>query len=65
MKGVSLQFPVGYSRKDFGFVARTMLNGHVDPKIMISSVVPLAEFPDLFARLLESNTENKVQVAPG
>jgi (R,R)-butanediol dehydrogenase/meso-butanediol dehydrogenase/diacetyl reductase len=65
MKGLSLQFPVGYSLKDFGFVAQTMLDGHIDPKIMISRVVPLAEFPAVFDRLLDHNTENKVQVAPG
>lgn len=63
-KGVSLQFPVGYSVKDFTYVAGTMLDGHVDPKIMISSVVSIADFPATFARLLENNTENKVQVAP-
>jgi hypothetical protein len=32
---------------------------------MISRVVPLAEFPAVFDRLLDHNTENKVQVAPG
>jgi len=63
-KGLTLQFPVGYSLKDFRHVADAMLGGHVDPKIMISRVLPLAEFPDTFARLLDNNTENKVQVAP-
>lgn len=63
-KGVSLQFPVGYSVKDFTYVAGAMLGGHVDPKVMISSVVGLEEFPAVFGRLLENNTENKLQVAP-
>ncbi|MBU6267288.1 MAG: alcohol dehydrogenase catalytic domain-containing protein [Sphingomonadales bacterium] len=62
-KGVSLQFPVGYSRQDFEFSARTMLAGHVDPKVMISRVVALDQFPATFARLLGANSENKVQVA--
>lgn len=63
-KGVRLQFPVGYSPRDFAFAAQSMLAGHVDPKLMISSVIALEEFPELFGRLLENNTENKVQVAP-
>jgi (R,R)-butanediol dehydrogenase/meso-butanediol dehydrogenase/diacetyl reductase len=62
-KGVSLGFPVGYSLKDFAWVAETMLNGHVDPKAMISRVVGLEEFPATFDRLLADNTENKVQLA--
>jgi (R,R)-butanediol dehydrogenase/meso-butanediol dehydrogenase/diacetyl reductase len=63
-KGVGLQFPVGYSVKDFTYVTRSMLGGHVDPKLIISSVVELDDFPELFERLLADNTENKVQVAP-
>lgn len=64
IRGVSLTFPVGYSVKDFTYVVRSMRGGHVDPKEMISRVVGLAELPETFARLLESNTENKVLVAP-
>jgi (R,R)-butanediol dehydrogenase/meso-butanediol dehydrogenase/diacetyl reductase len=64
LKGISLQFPVGYSVKDFTYVAAAMLGGHVDPKMMISRVVELADFPAMFGWLLENNTENKVQVAP-
>lgn len=63
-KGVSLQFPVGYSPKDFAYVAQSMCSGHVDPKVMISRVVPLDDFPATFDRLLEANHEHKVQVAP-
>ncbi len=63
-RGVTLTFPVGYSPKDFAYVAGAMLGGHVDPKIMISSVIGLDAFPEAFGRLLENNTENKLQVAP-
>jgi threonine dehydrogenase-like Zn-dependent dehydrogenase len=63
-RGVTMQFPVGYSRQDFSYVAQSMLKGHVDPKVMISSVVPLVEFPETFDRLLLPNSENKVQIAP-
>jgi hypothetical protein len=31
---------------------------------MISSVVSLDDFPAMIGRLLQDNTENKVQVAP-
>jgi len=64
MKDLTLRFPVGYTRDDFGRVIATMLDGHVDPKRMISTVVPLDELPDTFARLLGPNDEAKVQVAP-
>ena len=63
-KGVSLQFPVGYSVKDFTYVAGSMLRGHVDPKAMISSVVDLDALPSKFDQLLQNNADNKVQVAP-
>mgnify|MGYP001766060605 CR=1 FL=1 len=65
IRGISMTFPVGYSVKDFSYVARSMLGGHVDPKQMISAVVSLEDLPGTFARLLENNTENKVQIAPG
>ncbi|MGE3691174.1 MAG: zinc-binding dehydrogenase [Novosphingobium sp.] len=64
IRGVTLSFPTGYSMKDFAFVADTMLKGHVDPKIMISKTIGLEAFPATFERLLENNTENKLQVAP-
>ena len=63
-KGVSLQFPVGYSLQDFSYVSSSMLKGHVDPKIMISNVVGLDEFSAMFDRLPGPNSENKVQLAP-
>ncbi len=64
-KGVSLQFPVGYSLKDFHHVADVMDAGHVDPKILISSVVALDDLPAVFEGLRGPNNETKVQVAPG
>ena len=36
-KGVSLQFPVGFSKKDFAYVAENLQSGHVDPKAMIKN----------------------------
>ena len=63
-KGVSLQFPVGYALKDFHYVADVMDAGHVDPKMLISSVVTLDELPTVFEQLRGPNNETKVQVAP-
>jgi threonine dehydrogenase-like Zn-dependent dehydrogenase len=62
-KGVSLQFPVGYALKDFRHVADVMDKGHVDPKILVSSVVPLDDLQATFERLRASNNETKVHVA--
>lgn len=63
-KGVSLQFPVGYSLKDFQHVADVMDAGHVDPKVLISSTVSLDELPAIFERLRSANSETKVHIAP-
>ena len=63
-KGVSLQFPVGYSLKDFHHVADVMDAGHADPKMLISSVIALEDLPATFERLRGPNSETKVQVAP-
>ncbi len=63
-KGVSLQFPVGYALKDFQHAADVMGSGHVDPKILISSVVTLDQLPATFDKLRGENNETKVQVAP-
>jgi (R,R)-butanediol dehydrogenase/meso-butanediol dehydrogenase/diacetyl reductase len=63
-KGVSLQFPVGYSLKDFHYVADVMDAGHVDPRMLISSVITLDDLPTVFERLRLPNSETKVQVAP-
>ena len=63
-KGVSLQFPVGYSLKDFRYVADVMDKGHIDPKRLISRVIPLAELPQALAGLRAPNDETKVHVIP-
>ncbi|HMK85851.1 MAG TPA: alcohol dehydrogenase catalytic domain-containing protein [Steroidobacteraceae bacterium] len=62
-KGVRLSFPVGYSLRDFEFVADTLLAGRADPKRLISSVVSLDELPGALEALRGPNTETKVQVS--
>lgn len=63
MKGVTLQFPVGYSLKDFHHVADVMDKGHVDPKLLISAVVPLTDLSNTFEALRGPHGETKVQVS--
>ena len=62
-KGVRLSFPVGYSLRDFEFVADTMLAGRADPKMLITSVVSLDELPVAFEALRSPNTETKMHVS--
>ena len=62
-KGVRLSFPVGYTLKDFRYVADSMLSGHVDPKSIITSVVSLDDLPKEFERLRGPNNETKVHVS--
>lgn len=61
-KGVTLQFPVGYSLQDFQHVAEVMDKGHVDPKALITSVAPLNNLPDTLAKLRGPNAETKVHI---
>lgn len=63
-KGVTLQFPIGYSLKDFEYVANVMDKGHVDPKMLISKVVSLADIATMFDHLRGPNSETKVHIAP-
>jgi (R,R)-butanediol dehydrogenase/meso-butanediol dehydrogenase/diacetyl reductase len=62
-KGIRLCFPVGYTLRDFEQAADTMLAGHADPKILITSVIPFEELPAVFESLRGPNTQTKVQVS--
>jgi (R,R)-butanediol dehydrogenase/meso-butanediol dehydrogenase/diacetyl reductase len=62
-KGVRLSFPVGYTLRDFQYVADTMLAGHVDPKVIISSVISLDALPAVFESLRSPNNETKVHLS--
>jgi threonine dehydrogenase-like Zn-dependent dehydrogenase len=62
-KAVQMSFPVGYGLREFEYVADTMLSGKIDPKAIISSIIPLAELPSVFEGLRGPNTETKVQVS--
>jgi (R,R)-butanediol dehydrogenase/meso-butanediol dehydrogenase/diacetyl reductase len=62
-KAVTMTFPVGYGLRDFQYVADQMLAGKINPKSIISSVIPLNELPKMFEDLRGPNTETKVQVS--
>jgi (R,R)-butanediol dehydrogenase/meso-butanediol dehydrogenase/diacetyl reductase len=62
-KGIRLSFPVGYSLRDFQYVADVMLAGHADPKMLISSVITLDALPAAFENLRGPNMETKVHVS--
>ncbi|MFS0849491.1 alcohol dehydrogenase catalytic domain-containing protein [Novosphingobium panipatense] len=61
-KCVNLQFLVGYSMKEFLYIADQMDKGHVDPKTIVTSCVPLADLPGTLDRLRSDNQETKVHV---
>ncbi|MDE2595677.1 MAG: alcohol dehydrogenase catalytic domain-containing protein [Sphingomonadales bacterium] len=67
-KCVSMQFAVGYSMKEFLYIAdqldrdRIHGGGHVDPKALVTANIALADLPATFARLREPNQETKVHV---
>jgi len=62
-KCVSMQFAVGYSMKEFVYIADQMDKGHVDPKTIITSDISLAGLPAMFGVLRGPNDETKVHVS--
>lgn len=63
-KCVSLQFAVGYSMKEFIYIADQMDKGHADPKGIITRDIPLSELPAMIDLLRGPNNETKVHVRP-
>jgi threonine dehydrogenase-like Zn-dependent dehydrogenase len=61
-KCAAMQFAVGYSMKEFHYIADQMDKGHCDPKAIVSSNVPLLELPATLAGLRGPNNETKVHV---
>ena len=48
--------------RDFERVASEMDRGHIDPAMLVTSVVALDDLPSIFDRLRGTNAETKVQV---
>ena len=61
-KCVTMQFLVGYTMREFLYIADQMDKGHVDPKLIVSNDIPLADLPDMFTILRGANRETKVHV---
>ena len=61
-KCVSIQFAVGYSMKEFIYIAQQMDKGHADPKAIVTREVPLPELPSMMTALRGANEETKVHV---
>jgi len=61
-KCASIQFAVGYSMREFIYIADQMDKGHADPKAIITREIALTELPATIERLRAPHTETKVQV---
>ena len=61
-KCVTLQFLVGYTMRDFLYIAEQMDKGHCDPKTIVTTTIPLADMPAMFDTLRAPNSETKVHV---
>jgi L-iditol 2-dehydrogenase len=63
-KCASIQFAVGYSMREFIYIAQQMDKGHVDPKAIVTREIALADLPATMEQLRAPNSETKVHVRP-
>jgi L-iditol 2-dehydrogenase len=61
-KCVTVQFLVGYTMKDFLYIADQMDKGHTDPKAIVTNDIPLQGLPAMMEQLRGPNAETKVHV---
>lgn len=64
LKEVSLQFVLGYGRPDWHIVLDLLNSGQVDPRPLITDVIPLRELPAAFEALRKPTTQIKVIIDP-
>jgi threonine dehydrogenase-like Zn-dependent dehydrogenase len=64
-KCVSMQFVVGYSMREFLYIADQMDKGHADPKAIITNEIALDAMPAMIDTLRGPNEETKVHVTFG
>jgi threonine dehydrogenase-like Zn-dependent dehydrogenase len=64
-KCATMQFLVGYTKRDFLYIAGQMDKGHTDPKALITGEAPLQDLPHVFATLRGPNNETKMHIRPG
>lgn len=63
-KCVTIQFLVGYTMREFLYIADQMDKGHADPKAIITNDIPLIGLPAMLETLRGTNDETKVHVHP-
>jgi len=61
-KCVSIQFAVGYTIKEFLYIADQLDKGHADPKAIITREISLVNLPSMIEELRGPNDETKVHV---
>jgi len=61
-KCASIQFAVGYSMKEFHYIADQMDKGHCDPKAIVTNEVALIDLQATMTKLRGPNEETKVHV---
>lgn len=61
-KCLSLHFSVGYTMREFTYIADAMDKGHCDPKVSITTTVALDELPAMLKRMRGPHEETKVHV---
>ena len=61
-KCLSLHFSVGYSMREFIYIANEMDKGHCDPKASISRTIALDDLPAMMQAMRGEHGETKVHV---
>jgi threonine dehydrogenase-like Zn-dependent dehydrogenase len=61
-KCASIQFAVGYSMREFIYIADQFDQGHVDPHAIVTREIALTELPAMMERLRAPHVETKVHV---
>jgi (R,R)-butanediol dehydrogenase/meso-butanediol dehydrogenase/diacetyl reductase len=61
-KDITLDFTVGYMREDFRETIDAMVSGLIDPKPLITDVIPIDQVPAMFQTLAHPTSQAKVMV---
>jgi (R,R)-butanediol dehydrogenase / meso-butanediol dehydrogenase / diacetyl reductase len=64
IREASVHFAMFYSRRDFELAVESFEAGHLEPRQMISTTIPLAQMPDVFEQLRGTTPYCKVHVDP-
>jgi len=62
IKCATMQFLVGYTMRDFLYIADQMDKGHADPKALITSEAELVNLPGILEKLRDPNNETKIHI---